>query len=207
MNKLIKKIIIFIIIIMYLVDYNDIDLSLNIKRLKEINKDIIGVIYYCNREDIVLQSYDNKYYMYHNYLGNNSYSGEIFLDYRNNINDNILIIYGHNSSLDITSFSILKEYLNEVYYDNNKYIKIRFIDRINTYIIYSIFIEDNNYSYLNINGNQEHYIYLKNKSIYESDIDLNDNDKILILQTCYGKRGSYLVIVSKLVKEDYYDNR
>ena len=208
MNRIIKKILLFIVIVFSLFSYNDIDLDKNIEVLQEINKDIIGVIYYCNKENIILQSYDNNYYMNHNYLNSISYSGEIFLDYRNNIDDKILIIYGHNSSIYDTGFSVLEKYLNENYYYDNRYIKIRFENKINTYEIISIFVEDNNYSYLNLNINNylNHYNYLVSKSIYEIDIDLLDEDKILIIQTCSNiKDGSYLVLVSKLIKEDKYD--
>ena len=201
--KVIKKIIVYVLFFIFLIDYNDLDLD-NIKKLKDINKDIIGTIIYCNREDIILHSYDNNYYMYHNYLKSRSYSGEIFLDYRNSINDKILIIYGHSSDIFNTSFSILKNYLNEVYYLNNRYIKIKLVDKYYVYKLVSIFIEDNDFSYLklNINDYDKHYNYLLNKSIYDNDINLDKRDRVLIIQTCY--EDKYLVLVSKLVEEVYY---
>ena len=204
MDRFIKKLILFIIMMFYLFSYDNLDINKSIIELNSINKDIIGKIEYCNRLDILLHSYDNNYYMFHNYLKSKSYSGEIFLDYRNNINDKILIIYGHNSDIFNTSFSILEKYLNEIFYLNNRYINIYSIDKLLVFKIFSIFIEDKDFRYLNININNylDHYNYLLNKSIYDNDIYLDSNDRILIIQTCYDNK--YLVLVSKLEEEVYY---
>ena len=74
---------------------------------------------------------------------------------------------------------------------------------IGFYEIFSIFVEDSDYKYLNlkINNYLEHYDYLKSKSIYDSNILFNEDDKILIIQTCSNiKKGSFLIIVSKLIE-------
>ena len=60
---------------------------------------------------------------------------------------------------------------------------------IRKYKIYSSYIETSDYDYVNLNSFnglswEEHINKLKNKSLYETGIELEENDNIIILQTC-----------------------
>ena len=41
---------------------------------------------------------------------------------------------------------------------------------------------------------------MKNRSIYDFNIPLDENDKVLTLSTCYNDKGVRLVLQAKLVK-------
>jgi len=156
----------------------------------------------------IVQGKDNDYYL--NHLPNKEYSimGSIFLDYRVNIDTSKkLLIYGHNSSKYQMPFEILENYYDETYFNNHKYIEIKTNKQIKQYEIFSVFIEPTDYSYMKINFSGLEYLDhlndLKNKSIYNTEIELDEESNILILQTCsthkdylhYKKK--YLLIVLK----------
>ena len=76
------------------------DESVDFASLRDINSDIVGWIRIFGTEiDYpVMQSNDNDYYLARNYRQGFATAGSIFLDYRNNWQDNFLIIYGHRMS-------------------------------------------------------------------------------------------------------------
>ena len=58
-----------------------------------------------------------------------------------------------------------------------------------TYKIFSVYIEDEDFDYVNLknfNGLTfyEHILKLEDKSLYDTGVILNENSNILILQTC-----------------------
>ena len=77
---------------------------------KEYNKDIIGII---NKKIMVVQTSDNDYYLNHNLNKKKDKYGTVFMDYRCNIDDQILIFYGHTSKLINTDFHFLEKYLDK----------------------------------------------------------------------------------------------
>ena len=144
------------------------------------NNDIVGVIEIPNLfKEVLLQASDNDYYLNHNIKKEEDKYGGTFLDYRNDIlNDKKLLIYGH-SDMEITlSFNKLSNYNNQEFYEKNKYIYLYTNDKKYKYEIFSSYIENFNGSYI------EHLNKLKNKSKIKSNIVLEDESHILILQTC-----------------------
>lgn len=86
------------------------------------NDDVVGWIY-CEDTPInypVLQSDDNNYYLRRLINGEWNISGSIFMDYRNNLNnqDWNTIIYGHNMKND-TMFGTLPSFRDQAYYDEH----------------------------------------------------------------------------------------
>lgn len=151
----------------------------------------------------LMQYSDNNYYLNHSYDNKEDKQGSIFIDYRNDLSDKKIIIYGHNSKdLDVP-FKVLTSYLKEDFYNNNKYIQLTLDNKIYTYEIFSVIIEDKNNSlHTKINYNDkdflEHLKYLKEHSLYKSDIVLSKEDKIILLQTCnYSINDTYLLISAK----------
>jgi len=170
------------------------------------NKDIIGTINVANTEKIVVQTTDNEYYLNHDLNKRNSIYGTIFLDYRNNIEDKQLNIYGHNSSNDKGPFNILEQYLNKSFYNKNKYITLSTKENTFIYEIFSVAkTSTNEHMKINFNNNSDWLIHLnklKTMSIYNTDIDINNNDKIIVLQTCVMNSNpkQYILIIGKLIK-------
>lgn len=178
------------------------------------NHDVIGEISIPNTDfkRALMQSDDNNYYLYHTEDKTESFMGSIYLDYRVNLEDSKkLLIYGHNSDSIVMPFDILENYYDKNYYNEHKYIKIKTNDIEHTYLIYSVFVEAKDFSYMNIyfNNDQEWYNHIKNfkdKSMYDTNVDVAVNDEILILQTCSTHKDylkydrKFLLVVAKLVK-------
>lgn len=160
----------------------------------------------------VVQTDDNSYYLTHDLYKDNKKGGTLFLDYRNkSINDKKLIIYGYNNISSEFSFDKLVNYQDINYYENHKDIKIYTEEGERTYRIFSVFKENTDFDYTNLNSYNgltyyEHLLKLKNKSLYETGVDIEDNSKIVILQAeDYNKNSNnkncFLVLGVELPKE------
>lgn len=170
------------------------------------NQDIIGelVIANSNFKEIVVQTNDNEFYLDHSVDKTYNRLGSIFMDYRNMVDDRKIIIYGHNSEDIYTEFNLLENYLNFDYYREHQDIYFKTINNNYHYKVFSVFIVINDYRYINLNFSDDEYNkhlkYLKEQSVYDTYIDVNDNDEIIVLQTCYFQpKNSYLVVVGKKV--------
>jgi len=161
------------------------------------------------------QSSNNTYY--YRRLPNKSYSiiGSTYLDYRTKIDESrVLIIYGHNSSKYDMPFKVLENYYSKEYYDNHKYLELVTASGIKKYEVFSVFVETSDFSYytdIEFENNKDfinHINKLKNKSFYDTNVSLNENDNILILQACsthkkYQKyKNKFVLIISREVRND-----
>ena len=130
-------------------------------------------------------------------------NGAIFLDYRNEQNDKKLLIYGHNSKEKTAPFKELEKYLDKNFFTENPYIELTFQDQSYIYQIFSIMIvKEDEYRHTKLsfqkNEYEEHLSWLKENSIYNTNINLTKKDRILILQTCYYEpENSYLLVNAK----------
>ena len=159
------------------------------------NKDIKGVLEIDNTDYIVpiLQGSDNNYYLNHDAYGNRSGMGSIYLDFRVDIDTSRkLLIYGHNSS------------------NNHKYVWITTSTAKKKYEIFSIYVETKDFSYMNVNFASdkdylEHITKLKEKSMYDTGVEVSSEDEVLILQTCSTHKDysnyqrKYLLIILRRV--------
>lgn len=177
------------------------------------NNDVIGKITITdtNINEVIFQGDNNSYYLNHNGYNDYDQYGEVFLDYRIDLNSSRkILIFGHNSSRGKTAFSELENYYDKSFYDNHKYITITFDNEIRNYEIFSVYVETSDWSYMNLkfNSNNDwysHILKLKNNSLYDTGVDIEEDDEILILQTCsynqnykdYNKK--YLLIISRRI--------
>lgn len=184
------------------------------ERIKNNNDDIVGILRIpeANYETIVPKGNDNEYYLRR--LPDKSYSrlGSTFMDYRLNIDTSRkIIIYGHNSSKYEMPFKILENYYDKDYYDKNHYIELISVNGKKTYEIFSVYVETKDFAYyqrINFNDNDfyQHLLNLKSKSLYDTKVNINKEDNVLILQTCSTHKDylkyerKFLLIISKEVK-------
>lgn len=178
------------------------------------NKDIIAQLQISNTsfKTPIPQSTNNEYY--YRRLPNKSPSiiGSTYLDYRTKLDESrVLIIYGHNSSKYDMPFKVLENYYNEDYYNDHKYIELITSIGIKRYEVFSVYVETGDYSYytdINFeddNAFLKHITKLKNKSFYDTGVELNQDDNILILQACsthkkYTKyKHKFVLIISREV--------
>ncbi len=178
------------------------------------NSDTVGWIKVPNTniDYPVVQFVDNDYYLNHDFNKKYNYRGAIFMDYHNNPTnfDANTIIYGHNC-YDKTMFSELDQYENIDFYKKTPVFEFNTLEKCYKWKIYAVFVttakasEDNNYVFNYIypymdGENFEGFINEVNKrSLYVTGVDINDDDKMLVLSTCVRT----LDVVNKYGKTTY----
>ncbi len=193
----------------------EISIEEEIKELKSTynNNDIIGVISIKGGDlsTPVVQTKDNQYYLKYSLTKKRSIIGAVFMDYRVNPNSKQINIYGHNSTKYKPPFQKLEKYLEKIYYKEHNILELKINNEIKSYEIFSIVIADKvgTEEHMNIKykTNKEYYNHfkrLKNRSLYDTGVNIEESDNVLVLQTCiYGKyKGKLLVIVAKEIKEN-----
>lgn len=175
------------------------------------NNDIIGNIAIENTtiNEPILQSTDNDYYLVHDNYGNYDKYGSIFLDYRCHKNTKKLLIFGHSSTRINTTFNQLENYYQKDYYKEHSKIILTIDDEERIYQIFSVYIEPEDFTYMNLNLTEEEYISdlkkYKNNSLYETNVPIYPSDEIVILQTCSNHpdyqqyKDKFLLIIAKKI--------
>lgn len=158
----------------------------------------------------VAQTNDNQFYLKKSLSLKKSVLGSVFMDYRVNKDSKQINIYGHNSTKYKPPFNALEGYLKKEYFNEHKSISLKIDNEVKKYEIFSIVLADKKSTeeHMNLNYKKDsdwlsHFNRLKKRSIYKTNIELNENDKILVLQTClFGKyKGKLMVVVARLVEE------
>ena len=185
-----------------------------VKELQEENnnKDIVGYLSIPNTNinEPILQSTDNEFYLNHGIDKKKNIIGSVFMDYRVKINNEKKnLIYSHNSSTFDVPFKELEKYYNEDFYKNNKYIYLEDEENKVKYQIFSVYVETSNWDYMKLNFIEkewlEHLNKLKSLSWYETGVNVDKDDEILILQTCShhkkykNYKNKYLLIIAKKI--------
>ena len=200
-----------------LLDANENEDAHFIEKLKETynNNEIVGYLEIPNTDfnRVVTQGKDNDKYLSHNAYGNKDIVGNPYFDYRVDIStDKKILIYGHNSKTLDAPFKYLENYYDYEFFQNHKNITITTNERKVTYEIFSVHIETKDWSYYNdidFKTNEawlNHLTKLKKKSMYDTGVEVNENDKILILQTCTTKpeyknlKRKFLLIIAREVE-------
>ena len=184
-------------------------IDVDITELKEKNSDTVGWIN-VNNTNInypFVQGKDNSYYLSHSYDKKYNEAGWVFLDYRNSkdLNNKNTILYAH-SRLDKTMFGSLSKVLKSSWYNNkdNHIIRLSTETENTLWQIFSVYkiSEESYYITTNFNTNEEYSKFLntiKQRSIHNFNTNLDINDKILTLSTCYSDTER-TVVHAKLIK-------
>ena len=157
----------------------------------------------------IFQGMNNDKYLRNNRNGELTEWGELFLDYRNDLNQmedkaNI-IVYGHNTEQD-SYFSSLLKYEEKSFFDKNKIIKFSTSEKTYEFEIFSVLKTNIDYYYIDTNFEslQEYNLFvedLKGKSIYDTGVIVESNDTILTLSTCdYTTENGRFVVIGRLKK-------
>lgn len=192
--------------------YKNVDNTINednvIKKYQDMfsNDDIIGELS-INNTDLkvpIVKGKNNDYYLKRLLNKQVNSLGSVFMDYRNNTSDRKIIIYGHNSHNVYTEFHILEKYLNSSYYSNHSIITFKDINYTYTYQIFSVYKTNKNYKHVNLNFTSEEYSehvkWLKNNSLYDTHVPVDDDSQIIVLQTCdISNDGEYIIVVGKKI--------
>ena len=188
-----------------------------INKLKEYynNDDVVGkiIIEGTDIEEAIMKTTDNNYYLSHDNYGKYQIHGSIYADYRTNLGDKKVLIFGHSDPGGKVPFNELEKYYDKNFYDSHQFITIVSEKGIDTYQIFSVYVETSDFTYMNLKIDDDTYNkYLrryKYSSLYDTGVSIEDNDNIIILQTCSNssiykdyKRKFLLVIGKKINKEE-----
>ena len=188
---------------------------LKVKKLQEINSDIVGWIQIdgTNINYPVLQGEDNEYYLDHNYKEQKTEKGSIFLDksYNWDIESNNLIIYGHNL-VNGQMFKDLLKYVKEDFFQKHKNIRFTTEKEDKEYEIISAFkskvynqAEKNvfrYYDFINSKSEKDYNSFVKqakNASLYDTKNTAKYGDELITLITCayHVDDGRFVVIAGE----------
>lgn len=182
-------------------------IDVDINKLKTFNPDTIGFIKVMgtNINYPFVQTLDNDYYLNRSYDKTYNNAGWIFLDYRNNeFNDKNTIIYGHGR-INGTMFGSLKDTLKSSWQSNkdNYIIKISTEKENSIWQIFSVYkiATTSDYLQTTFSDNEfESFISLiKERSSYNFETNVTNEDKVLTLSTCYNDNDK-MVVHAKLIK-------
>ena len=174
-------------------EIEQVDYEKEIEDLKVVyqNQEVIGKIIIPDiLEEVVFQTTDNDYYLHHDAYKNKNIVGSTFLDYRNNIETSKkILIYSHSDPEGTLPFVKLTNYNHKTFLEEHPYIYLITKTGKHSYEVFSSYIETNDFDYVNLenfNGltYQEHLEKLKKKSYVKTNVSLNNESHILILQTC-----------------------
>lgn len=184
--------------------------TIDFEKLKEINNQVIGWIKVkgTNIEYPIVQAKDNNYYLNRNLEKKYNSAGSIFADYKNKFDgtDKNIILYGHNRK-DGSMFGTLKNVLNSEWYENEDNYIIDFItenekQKYQVFSVYQIQTED---YYINTefkDGEFEKFVTtLKNRSKFDFDTEVSNEDSILTLSTCANNYRDRIVLHAKKIKD------
>lgn len=182
-------------------------ISVDFSSLINKNNDTVGWIQ-VNGTNInypVVKYFDNTYYLDHSYDKSYNDAGWIFMDYRNNlVDDKNTIIYGH-ARLNSTMFGTLKNVVKSNWYTNsdNHLVKLSTINSNTSWQVFSTYVINSEDYYIKTDFEDDTYLdflnNLKERSVYDYNVNLTDNDRILTLSTCYTD-NKRVVLHAKLIK-------
>lgn len=199
-------------------ELTDEQVRAQIKKLQEINPDIIGWIRIPNTviDYPVLQSSENdpEYYLYRNYKKGSTQYGSIFLQSGTAIDgsDQDLVLYGHSMN-DGRMFASLLRFGKLDVYKQSPVITFNTAEGGGKWKIISVFKTNTDesqgkpfpytYSHFNSDSSYLNFIYqARQRSIINTGVDFNENDTVITLSTCsYEFDGFRTVVVARKVRE------
>ena len=180
--------------------------------LLTVNEDVVGklIVNNTNVDYPVVQASDNDYYLNHNINKEKNANGWIYLDFRNdamNLNKNN-IIYGHNMYYSGVMFGTLYKTYSSNWYTNpdNQIITYNTLYENMKFKIFSIYKVPDTNDYLKVFFDDdkdflEFIDMITKRSIYDFNVPVNADDKIISLSTCSNNGTKRLVIHAVLINE------
>lgn len=167
-------------------------------------------------DDAVVQAKDNNYFLRKDKYGKYSYSGSYFADYKCDMNNlsKSTIIYGHNLMDETRYFGQLMKYKSLDFYKSTPVITFDIKQKACRWKVFSVFYantvktDSDYFYYLNANfGSDDEFMEFVNqvqfRSLINTTVDVNKNDKVLFLSTCNYDINKYcrFVVAARLVRD------
>ena len=182
-----------------------------------VNQDLVGWIKINNTNlDVqIVQGDDNEYYSSRDFYKSSNQYGCPYMDYKNRTQtlDDNTIIYGPYMSNNLM-FATLEQYKTVDGYKKSPLIEFSTLYETYTFKVFAAFIstsnpvEDNGFSYTNTDfisdaKFSEFINRVKSKSIINTDVSVQTDDKIITLVTSSNEfEGARLVVMGRLVREN-----
>lgn len=183
-------------------------LEVNFDNLKKINPDTVGWIK-VNGTKInypFVHTNDNEYYLKHTFDKTSNKKGWVFLDFRNdieNLSENT-ILYAHGL-VNNQMFGSMRKVIKPSWYNNknNHIITVATPSGTRHFKVFSSYtiLPESYYITTNFKTEDEFKIFIdtiKQRSVYNYGVEVNINDKILTLSSCYDKEER-MVLHAKLI--------
>lgn len=165
----------------------------------------------------VLQSYDNAFYLRRNERRQYDVYGCYFLDYecmtggRDDLSRNT-VVYGHEDISDDPNskrFSQLYKFLDPVFARATPTIQFCTQQDAMEWQVFAVFYTNISFDYIAVDVDDAQFDEIittaRQKSIYDYDVEVGTEDKILTLSTCtvkYGDHEHRFVVMAKLLEEE-----
>ena len=178
------------------------------------NPHVVGTLEMDPDISLPVVQWDNSFYMDHDFDGNESVAGTLFVDSRNTLwpQDDHILIYGHNMK-DGSMFGSLNNYRNVGFLRNTVCIEFNTIYGDAQYVPFALFDasmtkDDPNYFKLirlNFSEEQPFDAFLEDvqsRSLFNIPVDVNENDQLLSLVTCsYSMDNGRFIIMCRKLRE------
>lgn len=184
--------------------------TIDFEALKGINEEIAAWIYVPNTniDYPVVAGEDNDYYLSHNANGEVNRAGAVFLDFRSNpdFTDQNTMVYGHRMN-NGSMFADLHKFQEEEFFRQNDKVYIYLPDgSMNTYRIFNATtVDERDDAYtLQFADDAEFEAYLaqmKERSVFETDVELTAQDRIITLSTCVRGQDTNRYIVQAVLEQ------
>ncbi len=194
-------------------DYkNEPFMQVNFKDLLEQNEETVAWINVLgtNIDYPVVQSTDNSFYLDHTFDKTKNIAGWVFSDFRNNmqfLNKNT-IIYAHKMT-NKTMFGSLPLLLDKNWFEDKLHHLIK-LSTPNSNMIWQIFsvytIPKESYyitTHFKTDNDYQNFLdTINDRSIFNFDVSLDTDSKIITLSTCKDYKGNRIVVHAKLIKQE-----
>ena len=189
-----------------------VDIPIDFEYLQDINSDIVGWVYVEGTDiDYPILYDEDEYYLNHNYRGDYSYAGSIFMQQYNSddFSDFNTVLYGHNMGSG-TMFAQLHRFEKESFFDEYDTIIVYRPSYKLTYRIFAAYRTNNRNIMTNyiFDAPEDREAYLEHVfnhtySNYDYDVPVTEADRIITLSTCIGNPEYRYLVQGVLISEEY----
>ena len=184
------------------VTINDKKISVNFKKLKKMNKDVVAYIKFedMDIEFPVVKTDNNEFYANHNLYKRKSKDGWLFVDYKCKVDgyDKNLVIYGNSENKDGIFGNIVKK-VNSKMYKDNIYITLATEKENIRYQLFSAYQikDDVYYNKTDFNSvNYTNFLNIVNKrSVKDFKIELKKEDNVLTIASQKNSETGYITVL------------
>ena len=173
--------------------------------LSEINPDYVMWLQLADTEiDYPVVQRDNEYYLKHDFYGEKSKHGTIFLDESCAVEGKVLLLHGHHMK-DGSMFGSLKNFKKKDYREAHRTLYLDFENKQETYEVFAGALIDlmqgERFFYEELpegkTETEEYLTQLKNVAFWYQEPEWAEDERLVILSTCdYGTKEQRLIVVA-----------